>query len=491
MDRTADVLHIGFVVRPEWDPLVPLHWSNIHVETITSRQFGQLPGWAGIADRISDIVRQELGLTHLIQFREKLNQVSPRNGYLVDAETRAAMLGNLTLTAEPNEVQPIAALPILPLSSLPSTSQLPATLAEGVGRHPRATYVRVTSFSQQVEEADTAARAGVREAWVGNTPPSRNPPLRLPAPEHLGLSLVSPLTTVPSPSHPHAPETPRPSTRASATSSTHALATPSTIVSSTRSRASATLPTTAASPRRRARTPTSATATSSRTPLPRPQIEAASPPTSHHAASPRTPSRVMTDTQLNLATPSTPSRRSQTLIPQGTDIIYLIESVTTTDTCILAVEIVRDDDSLPIATGSRASWMETPRGSPQVMELEIHNPTPPGPPPPAYYTIPLSADSFNFPRTVVDLLRAVDAGPSMLCKIAAAQDYDIESWTGQFVAAGLSETTSVTLQRLFLEALTPMQRDILYAVVPISYDIIPGSPTTSVGTESSIAYSSF
>lgn len=197
MDRTADVMHLSLSVRPEWDPTVPVHWSNIHVETVASRHFIQLPGWAGIADRITNIVRRELALAHVMQFREKLNQVTPRNGYLVDDETRAAMVGNLTIATEVDEAipplpQPSAnnQPPPLSPSPLPSMSRAPSTLLQS--RAPRATYVRVTSFSQVVEEANTPARAGERQAWIGNTPPSRVHPLRLPAPEHLGLDLNTP-----------------------------------------------------------------------------------------------------------------------------------------------------------------------------------------------------------------------------------------------------------------------------------------------------------
>lgn len=77
MDRTADILHLGLSICPEWDPMVPIHWSNIHIETIALWQFSQLPSWARIANKIADIVRQELALPHVMQFCEKLNQITP------------------------------------------------------------------------------------------------------------------------------------------------------------------------------------------------------------------------------------------------------------------------------------------------------------------------------------------------------------------------------------------------------------------------------
>lgn len=175
MDRTADVLHLGLSVRPEWDPQVPVHWSNIHVDTIASRQFSQLPGWATIASKIADIVRQELALAHVMQFRAKLNQITPGHGYLVDAETRAAMVGNITMATTLSEVVPSEApssLPSRPINSSPSLSSLPSrhpsSSVQGV--MPKATYVRVTSFSQEITEADTPARAGEGSIEPANVP---------------------------------------------------------------------------------------------------------------------------------------------------------------------------------------------------------------------------------------------------------------------------------------------------------------------------------
>lgn len=126
--------------------------------------------------------------------------------------------------------------------------------------------------------------------------------------------------------------------------------------------------------------------------------------------------------------------------------------------------------------------MVTPLGSPQVVSMELHNPAPPSLPPPSYYTLPLVAENFNFPSSVVEFLQDIDVGPRALCKISAARDYDKASWVVQFGAAGLSTAAAKSLHDLFVAAMTPEQHIIQGAIVPGS----PAMSATSVGTESSI-----
>ena len=131
MDHTADVLHLSMSVWPEWDPNVPVHWSNIHVNTVASHQFSQLPGWQGIADKIAGIMRWELALTYVMQFQEKLNQITPWSGYMVDAVTRAVMVGNITIVTALSEAMASQApsyLPLHPINSFPPTRSVPSTL---------------------------------------------------------------------------------------------------------------------------------------------------------------------------------------------------------------------------------------------------------------------------------------------------------------------------------------------------------------------------
>lgn len=99
MDRLADVLHISFAVRPEWNPNEPLHWSNIHVETIESRQIQQLPGWTDVVQRLTNIIQEELGVAHIMQFKNKLSRLSPTTGYQVDSETHRSLSSGIVLAA--------------------------------------------------------------------------------------------------------------------------------------------------------------------------------------------------------------------------------------------------------------------------------------------------------------------------------------------------------------------------------------------------------
>ena len=156
MDCTTDILHPGLSIQPEWDPSVPVHWSNIHIETIASRQFAQLPSWPTVTEKIANIMQRELALPHVMQFHDKLNQITHHSGYQIDPETQKVMVGNLTIATELSKVQPseVSLLPAHPIntpsslpslsSSLSSTTHRPSTLSQG--RAPRSMYVRVTLF---------------------------------------------------------------------------------------------------------------------------------------------------------------------------------------------------------------------------------------------------------------------------------------------------------------------------------------------------------
>ena len=130
----------------------------------------QLPGWPAVTEKIADIVQRELALPHVMQFHDKLNQITPCSGYQINPETRKVMVGNLTIATELSKVQPseVSSLPAHPIntpSSLPSsssplssTTHHPSTLSQG--RPPRSTYVRVTSFGQEIVEGGTISQAG-------------------------------------------------------------------------------------------------------------------------------------------------------------------------------------------------------------------------------------------------------------------------------------------------------------------------------------------
>ena len=137
------------------------------------------------------------------------------------------------------------------------------------------------------------------------------------------------------------------------------------------------------------------------------------------------------------------------------------------------------DDNISLV-GYTSSWVQTPIGSPHVLPLEVNNLVVLAPLPPAYYTMPLSTDSFNFPLGVVTFLWDIDVGPRALCTISASCDYDIESWVSQFMGAGLTRKAAEALHDLFIKALMPDQLALLNSTVL-------SSPTaSSVSTESTI-----
>lgn len=135
MDRVADVLSLTIAVQPEWNRDEKLHWNKIEMEIIPSRQFAQLPGFKGVLDRISNLVRQELALAHILQFRDKLNQVSPGAGYGVDVATQdiiarridleppSALYPALPSTHPTSAAFPTPSHPLLPASRYPETSR--------------------------------------------------------------------------------------------------------------------------------------------------------------------------------------------------------------------------------------------------------------------------------------------------------------------------------------------------------------------------------
>lgn len=95
MGRLCDAVHIGFVIRPEWDPSKTLNVEDIKVTTIISRQIEQIEGWSEIVDRLASVVRREIGLPHILQFRTKLSQVSPPPGYTLNNVTSGSRHGRL------------------------------------------------------------------------------------------------------------------------------------------------------------------------------------------------------------------------------------------------------------------------------------------------------------------------------------------------------------------------------------------------------------
>ncbi|KAG2339086.1 hypothetical protein BDR05DRAFT_1003628 [Suillus weaverae] len=76
-----------------WDVLQTF-FSLDSVEVVTSRQFEQFPHFKRITSILQDIFMQELSVAHIWNFQERLNQVTPGPGYVLDPLTRQLMTGN-------------------------------------------------------------------------------------------------------------------------------------------------------------------------------------------------------------------------------------------------------------------------------------------------------------------------------------------------------------------------------------------------------------
>ena len=121
-----------------------------------------------------------------MQFCDKLNQITLHSGYQIDPGAQKVMAGNLAIATELSKVQPseVSLLPAHPIntpSSLPSSSSPlsstachPSTLSKG--RVPRSTYVRVTSFGQEIVEGGTIAWAGRVQRSNNNAPVGQSLP---------------------------------------------------------------------------------------------------------------------------------------------------------------------------------------------------------------------------------------------------------------------------------------------------------------------------
>ncbi|KAF7977126.1 hypothetical protein HWV62_4744 [Athelia sp. TMB] len=130
MGRLADVVHIGFSVRPEWNTVFPLKLESIHIVPTVSRQIEQMDGWAGAVSKMEEIFRREIALPHIIQYRTKLNQIQPPPGYTLDDETRSSIHHPIRLHPSveitPHMSSSSSSAPAT--SSVPSgTSHLPAS----------------------------------------------------------------------------------------------------------------------------------------------------------------------------------------------------------------------------------------------------------------------------------------------------------------------------------------------------------------------------
>ncbi|KIK33284.1 hypothetical protein CY34DRAFT_18465 [Suillus luteus UH-Slu-Lm8-n1] len=86
LGRLADVLFIGFAIRPEPNPSQP---SDIDVEVICTRQISQFPELSAVVTRLKDTVQRDLGVPHLQQFQRKLHRLQPGRSNVIDSQTQA------------------------------------------------------------------------------------------------------------------------------------------------------------------------------------------------------------------------------------------------------------------------------------------------------------------------------------------------------------------------------------------------------------------
>ncbi len=87
MDNVADVIFIGFAIRPEWDLSEPLDPTLIQVETITSHHVQQHPAYRNVVDDLRRAVQERVAFPHIYTYHSRLHTVTPGYGYVVDAET--------------------------------------------------------------------------------------------------------------------------------------------------------------------------------------------------------------------------------------------------------------------------------------------------------------------------------------------------------------------------------------------------------------------
>lgn len=136
---------------------------------------------------------------------------------------------------------------------------------------------------------------------------------------------------------------------------------------------------------------------------------------------------------------------------------------------------VSDDETFESSArqGPRESdWIVPPAGSPPASSSprRLTSSLPPD-----YYIHPRIV-AFGFPPLVAHLLQIMAVAPAMLCAIDATRDYELSSWRGRFIAAGLSEEDAERVEQVFLASMSREQRDLLR--------IASGSQTARVSIDS-------
>ncbi|OCH89489.1 hypothetical protein OBBRIDRAFT_835803 [Obba rivulosa] len=162
--RTADVLFMGFAVRPEWNPSEPLVPTNININIVLTRHFEQNPAFKDVVKKIRRIVQEELAVPHILAFHSKLNQITPR-GYMYDPATHE-LIENPVRLATSGDAQP---------ADPPSSPSRPMP-----GRARRPTPGRARTSTNQAEQprtdSSTEHSCGSAARPVASSPLSRQRP---------------------------------------------------------------------------------------------------------------------------------------------------------------------------------------------------------------------------------------------------------------------------------------------------------------------------
>lgn len=197
VSRLADVLVIGFAVRPEWNPNEPLEPSRINVEKIVSRQVQQVAGMPAIVNRLEEIVKEQLAATHILGFRDRLHQVSPGAGYEVDPQTHRLVSHNVHLASAPTEPSPPSPhtpprstaplrAPISPLQMYPAASLVVGSSAALSSRPPPVS----TASSSLLPPVSTPSNSRLPPAPALSS--SQRPPVPAASSSHLPSSSSRP-----------------------------------------------------------------------------------------------------------------------------------------------------------------------------------------------------------------------------------------------------------------------------------------------------------
>ncbi|KAI0083020.1 hypothetical protein BDY19DRAFT_998936 [Irpex rosettiformis] len=417
MDHVADVLFVGFVIRPEWDLSHPLDPANINVEVITSHHVKQHLEYQRTVDGLRKAIQREIAFPHIYTYHKRLRAVTPGFGYAVDAET-----GRL----QDNEIQlgeGVRAPPVVdPRSGNVLTTLRTTVPTSGSSSHqecsPQAerTVVDVnTPREARIQPSEHAiAQAASREPvrvqtsrgfrWIR---PSRPQPSMLPTPSSASAvppvaSSITSLETLERTYHGIQPS-------GSSTSPLPFRTTSAQLTSQERTQ-------------RREPPPTA-------TPV------------------------LMTQPQQPIVVSDSESDGSASL----------------TDDASSASDEEEEESDVE-------SWVHTPEGSPprrlshrsQAVPRStlpsVQNITSPEDPPPEYSTyLQPTIESFGFHPHIAQFLASRHLSPAGLVRVDSTLNFHLNDWSVGFLEAGLSESDAQELQLVVLHSLPDLTRDALIA----------------------------